>query len=113
MRQKHEKLIEAYKEKSKNQQQTQKLYQTLKQQQFAAGIELVADTDAGHVLHENGDGRRGDSGSDTNLRHYHHDEQRPRAGASDIWPTISKAGANRSGVENSRKSASIRTLNMR
>jgi E3 ubiquitin-protein ligase CCNP1IP1 len=108
MRQKHEKLIEAYKEKSKNQQQTQKLYQTLKQQQFAAGIELAADTDAGHVLHENGGGRRADSGSDTHLRHYHHDEQRPRAGASDIWPTISKAGGNRSGMESSRKSISTR-----
>lgn len=43
-------LAEAYREKAKSQQQLMKLYQSLKQQQLAAGMELAADHDAEHVL---------------------------------------------------------------
>lgn len=112
MRQKHEKLIEAYKEKSKSQQQTQRMYQALKQQQFAAGMELAADNDAGHVLQDNAGGRHTELGSEMQSRHYHQDQPRARAGgAGDPWPTMSKVGANRYGVESSRKCIEIQGEN--
>ena len=50
LEEKNHQLVEAFREKSKTQQQLQKLYQTLKQQQLAAGMELAADHDAEHAL---------------------------------------------------------------
>ncbi|KAI7151670.1 hypothetical protein KC349_g9369 [Hortaea werneckii] len=50
LEEKNHQLVEAFREKSKTQQQLQKLYQTLKQQQLAAGMEIAADNDAEHTL---------------------------------------------------------------
>ncbi|KAI7462256.1 hypothetical protein KC351_g16435 [Hortaea werneckii] len=50
LEEKNHQLVEAFREKSKTQQQLQKLYQTLKQQQLAAGMEIAADHDAEHTL---------------------------------------------------------------
>ncbi|GAB1735863.1 hypothetical protein NU219Hw_g5199t2 [Hortaea werneckii] len=50
LEEKNHQLVEAFREKSKTQQQLQKLYQTLKQQQLAAGMEIAADNDAEHAL---------------------------------------------------------------
>ena len=45
-------LHEECKKRSKAQQHVQRLYQSLKQQQVAAGIEFAAEQVAGNVLHE-------------------------------------------------------------
>ncbi|KAI6798893.1 hypothetical protein KC363_g2298 [Hortaea werneckii] len=50
LEEKNHQLVDAFREKSKTQQQLQKLYQTLKQQQLAAGMEIAADHDAEHTL---------------------------------------------------------------
>ncbi|KAI6903339.1 hypothetical protein D0869_12869 [Hortaea werneckii] len=50
LEEKNHQLVEAFREKSKTQQQLQKLYQALKQQQLAAGMEIAADNDAEHTL---------------------------------------------------------------
>ena len=60
LEQKNNDLAGAFREKAKNQQQLQKLYQSLKQQQLATGMELAADHDAEHVLHAAGLGHRND-----------------------------------------------------
>ena len=52
LEEKNEKLAEAYREKGKKQQQLQRLYTQLKQQQMAAGLEVAADCDATHVLND-------------------------------------------------------------
>jgi E3 ubiquitin-protein ligase CCNP1IP1 len=57
LEQKNHDLAEAFREKSKNQQQLQKLYQQLKQEQLAAGMELAAEHDADHVLRAAGLGQ--------------------------------------------------------
>ena len=59
LEQKNHDLAEAFREKSKNQQQLQKLYQQLKQQQVAAGLEFAADHDAEQVLQAAGGGFAG------------------------------------------------------
>ncbi|KAK5115659.1 hypothetical protein LTR85_009830 [Meristemomyces frigidus] len=50
LEQKNHELAGAFREKAKHQQQLQKLYQSLKQQQLAAGMELAAEHDAEHFL---------------------------------------------------------------
>jgi len=59
LEQKNYELGERYKEKSKQQQQTQKLYTLLKSQQLAAGYEIAADHDADYVLREAGHAQHG------------------------------------------------------
>lgn len=58
LEQKNLELADKFREKCKGQQQLQKLYQSLKQQQLAAGMELAAEHDADHVLQEAGMGYR-------------------------------------------------------
>lgn len=72
LEQKNHNLAEKFREKAKNQQQLQKLYQSLKQQQLAAGMELAAEHDAEHVLQSAG------------LVHSRHERhmQHPRAGSN-------------------------------
>lgn len=48
--QKNHELVEKYREKAKNHQQLEKLYNSLKQQQLASGIELAAEHDAENVI---------------------------------------------------------------
>ncbi|EMC91898.1 hypothetical protein BAUCODRAFT_58923, partial [Baudoinia panamericana UAMH 10762] len=50
LQQKNRDLAEAFREKAKHQQHLQKLYQSLKQEQLAAGMELAAEHDADHTL---------------------------------------------------------------
>ncbi len=52
LEEKNEKLAEAYREKGKKQQQLQRLYTQLKQQQLAAGLEVAANFDADNVLND-------------------------------------------------------------
>ena len=52
LEEKNQKLAEAYREKGKKQQQLQRLYDQLKQQQLAAGLEVAASFDADNVLHD-------------------------------------------------------------
>ncbi|KAK3071198.1 hypothetical protein LTR53_009078 [Teratosphaeriaceae sp. CCFEE 6253] len=54
LEQKNHDLVEKYKEKSKQQQQTHRLYTQIKTHQLAAGLEIAADRDADHVLQDAG-----------------------------------------------------------
>lgn len=54
LEQKNLDLQKAFRDKAKSQQQLNRLYQTLKQQQVAAGMELAAENDAEHTLHAMG-----------------------------------------------------------
>ena len=58
---KNHELQDRYREKARNQAQLNKLYQTLKQQQIASGMEAAVDHDAEHVLHSVATGQRGPS----------------------------------------------------
>ncbi|KAH9845015.1 chiasma assembly [Teratosphaeria destructans] len=58
LEQKNHDLGEAYRDKSKQQQQLQRLYTSMKQQQLAAGIELAAEHNAEHVLQSAGVGKQ-------------------------------------------------------
>ncbi|TKA33678.1 hypothetical protein B0A50_00514 [Salinomyces thailandicus] len=58
LEQKNHDLASAFREKAKGQQQLQKLYQSLKQQQLAAGMELAAEHDAEHFLQAAGTRQR-------------------------------------------------------
>lgn len=71
---KNQELADAFREKAKNQQQLQKLYTALKQQQLAAGMELAAEHDAEHVLNTVA------AGSYTTA--HHRDAQPPRRSGS-------------------------------
>jgi E3 ubiquitin-protein ligase CCNP1IP1 len=62
LEEKNQSLIDAFKEKSKKQQQLQKMYTQLKQQQMAAGLEVAADYDADNVLHNAAAATHNDAG---------------------------------------------------
>ena len=61
LEQKNHELAGAFREKAKHQQQLQKLYTQLKQQQIAAGMEFAAEHDAENVLHAVGGGQSGNA----------------------------------------------------
>lgn len=61
LEQKNKELADKFKEKAKQQQLLQKLYQGLKAQQLATGIELAAEHDAEHVLQAAGSATYNDS----------------------------------------------------
>ena len=100
-------LAEHYREKSKKQAQLQRMYNTLKQQQVAAGLELAADHDADNGLHAAA------SGPYNTSTHRARQPMQNRAGSNDsagsggrrqnVHGWENQAPGNRAGLQSSRK----------
>ena len=104
---KNHELAQSFKEKAASQQQLQKHYNKLKQQQFAAGMELAAKYDADHVIQASATGQHHASNHRSG-QSLHSRGSNNSAGTShrgqNAQPWEHQVQGNRQGLQNSRKS---------